>query len=434
MRDSKPLIRPRSQHSVSRRDIDPDAKKVLYRLADAGHAAYLVGGSVRDLLLGRRPKDFDIATDAHPNRIKKLFRNCFLIGRRFRLAHIKFGDKIIETATFRRQPKMDADPDDPEANLFHKDDNTFGTEEEDARRRDFTINGLFYDIESFEVVDYVGGLADIEARPIRSIGDPDIRFREDPVRMVRAVRFAARLGFDIEHDTYDAIHRHFAELEKASPARMLEEIYKLFTHESSEPAFRLLHESRILGVMFPELADYLADCRDPRMWDYLRALDTGSRITGPPTGVMMLGALFYDYVRFRIDQARARDDDTPYGDLVHDLIEPAARRYNMPKRLVSQLVKSLADHPRFDGTRKRRFSKPRFVSQHAFPETLALYEIHLEATGGDHSRIEPWLDLFEEHVHPLSGSSPRGERAAPKPKSRRRGGRRRGGRSAKRPR
>src|SRR5512141_1491471 len=204
----EPRIVSRAEHSLSRRDVDPDALKVLYRLRQFDYAAYLVGGSVRDLLLGRRPKDFDIGTSAHPYQIKKLFRNCWIIGRRFRLAHVRFGTKVIEVATFRRQVAEGEevvqdgvpapDPSDPTGALLIHRDNTFGTPEEDAFRRDFTVNALFYDIASFAVIDYVGGLDDLRAGIIRCIGDPDVRFVEDPVRMMRAIAMAARLDFNID--------------------------------------------------------------------------------------------------------------------------------------------------------------------------------------------------------------------------------------------
>ena len=196
----EPVIISRAEHTISRRDIDPDALKVLYRLQQSHFDAYLVGGGVRDLLLGRRPKDFDIATNAHPYQIKKLFRNCWIIGRRFRLAHVKFGQKTIEVATFRRNVP---DPLPDEADDAHvvvasspevpggddqdgiiRRDNTFGTPEEDAFRRDFTVNALVYDIATYSIIDYVGGLRDLEQRVIRSIGDPMVRFVEDPVRML----------------------------------------------------------------------------------------------------------------------------------------------------------------------------------------------------------------------------------------------------------
>src|SRR5215207_6766903 len=203
---AEPTIVPRSGHRISRRDVDSDALKVLYRLNEHNYIAYLVGGSVRDLLLKRRPKDFDVGTDAHPYQIKKLFRNCWIIGRRFRLAHVRFGNKAIEVATFRRnilpgtenepattEPPAAGDVEAPPADLLIRHDNTFGTPEEDAFRRDFTINALFYDIATFSIIDYVGGLQDLRDGIIRSIGDPGQGFQEDPVRMFRAVAFAARL-------------------------------------------------------------------------------------------------------------------------------------------------------------------------------------------------------------------------------------------------
>src|SRR5499426_2295776 len=232
-----PVIVERAAHSVSRSQIDPDALKVLYRLHESGAVAYLVGGSVRDLLLSRRPKDFDIGTSAHPYQVKKLFRNCWIIGRRFRLAHVKFGQKVIEVATFRRQlaPGEEVvsdgvpapDPTTPEgAHLIHHD-NTFGTPEEDAFRRDFTINALFYDIATFSIIDYVGGLDDLRARVVRMIGDPEVRLREDPVRMLRAVALASRLDFTIDPPVLDAIRAHRHEIAHSSAPRLLEEYYKI---------------------------------------------------------------------------------------------------------------------------------------------------------------------------------------------------------------
>src|SRR5438552_5365098 len=241
-----PRVVPRADHTISRRDIDADALKVLYRLRQFDHLAYLVGGSVRDLLLGRRPKDFDIGTSAHPYQVKKLFRNCWIIGRRFRLAHVKFGQKVIEVATFRRQVAAGEevvadgvpapDPSTPEGEHLIHHDNTFGSPEEDAFRRDFTINALFYDIATFSIIDYVGGLEDLHERVVRSIGDPDVRLREDPVRMLRAIALSARLDFGIDPQLVDSIRRHRHEIAKASPARMLEEYYKILRAGSSEKA------------------------------------------------------------------------------------------------------------------------------------------------------------------------------------------------------
>src|SRR5881628_2498614 len=242
----EPRVAPRAEHSISRRDIDPDALKVLYRLRQFNYTAYLVGGSVRDLLIGRRPKDFDIGTSAHPYQVKKLFRNCWIIGRRFRLAHVKFGQKVIEVATFRRQVGVGEevvqdgvpapDPTTPEGEHLIHHDNTFGTPEQDAFRRDFTINALAYDIATFAVIDYVGGLEDLRAGVVRSIGDPDVRLREDPVRMLRAIALAARLDFTIEPTLLDAIRMHRQEIAKSSQPRLLEEYYKILRAGSAERA------------------------------------------------------------------------------------------------------------------------------------------------------------------------------------------------------
>jgi poly(A) polymerase len=276
----EPVIIPRAEHPISRRDIDPDALKVLYRLHEFNYTAYLVGGSVRDLLLGRRPKDFDIGTDAHPYQIKKLFRNCWIIGRRFRLAHVRFGNKTIEVATFRRHvlPGTENEPatTDPQpepalaADSLIRHDNTFGTPEEDAFRRDFTINGLFYDIGTFSIIDYVGGLQDLRDGVIRSIGDPRQRFQEDPVRMLRAIGFAARLNFTLDPPVVEAIQEHKQLIAAAAPARLIEEYYKVLRSGSAEKTFRLLAGHGLLQVMTPELH---RGPEEDALWQALAELD-----------------------------------------------------------------------------------------------------------------------------------------------------------------
>lgn len=231
--------------------LDADAVKILRRLRRHGHEAYLVGGGVRDLLLGRTPKDFDIATSARPEEVKRLFRNCRIIGRRFRLAHVFFRDKIIEVSTFRAvvEPVDIGRGED----LLIRTDNVFGTAEQDAVRRDFTINGLFYDVERGEVIDYVGGLDDLERRVVRTIGDPDIRFREDPIRMLRAIKFAARLGFQLDPVTESAVRRHRKDILRSAPPRITEEVLRLIGGGAGRASFRLLAESGTLGVLLPEL-------------------------------------------------------------------------------------------------------------------------------------------------------------------------------------
>jgi poly(A) polymerase len=237
---------------LDRAAIDADADRVVRKLNRAGYKAYLVGGCVRDLLVARTPKDFDVATSATPNEIKATFRNSRIIGRRFRLAHVFFGSKIIETSTFRANPRDEDDHD-----LLIRRDNVFGTETEDARRRDFTINGLFYDVEREEVIDHVGGLADLDAKLIRTIGDPDVRFQEDPVRMLRAVKFAARLEFGFDEATWRAMLRWRGEISKCAPPRLLEEIHRLMRGGACRRSFELLVETGILAILSPYLAGLL---------------------------------------------------------------------------------------------------------------------------------------------------------------------------------
>src|SRR5437763_3094347 len=257
--DESGVVVDRSEHPISRRRIPENVLKVLYRLHRSGYRAYLCGGSVRDLLMEGTPKDFDIATDAHPAEIRRLFRNSRIIGRRFRLVHIIFQDMLVEVATFRREPERNEDDEE----LLITDDNTFGSPLQDARRRDFTINALFYNIADFSVIDYVGGLEDLEAKRVRVIGDPDVRFREDPVRMMRAIEFASRLDFEIEPATYDAILRHKNEILKASAPRVTEEILELLRRGWSRGAIRLMVETALLEPLLPEVHNAIRDDRAP---------------------------------------------------------------------------------------------------------------------------------------------------------------------------
>ncbi|MBY0492867.1 MAG: hypothetical protein K2Y23_01510 [Cyanobacteria bacterium] len=325
---TEPVIVPRAEHPISRRDIDPDALKVLYRLHESGAVAYLVGGSVRDLLLSRRPKDFDIGTSAHPYQVKKLFRNCWIIGRRFRLAHVRFGTKTIEVATFRKnipagsehEPAESAfareEPDDRRRDRLEPDpildpvaqgradaqallnpkqqphDNTFGTPEQDAFRRDFTINALFYDIGTHSIIDYVGGLQDLKDGLIRCIGDPNVRFVEDPVRMLRAIVMASRLDFKLDRPIVDAIATHRGLMSTASSARLIEEYYKILRSGYAETTFRGLAEHRLLDPVTPEIQ---RGANNQALWDSLAALDSYRRRfdTAPVTmrNPVLLGTL-----------------------------------------------------------------------------------------------------------------------------------------------
>ncbi|MGO9602427.1 MAG: polynucleotide adenylyltransferase PcnB [Candidatus Binataceae bacterium] len=295
----EPRILERSQHPISRNDIDPNVVKVLYRLINAGHVAYLVGGGVRDLMVGRRPKDFDVATSAHPQQVRDLFRNSRLIGRRFRLVHVFFGPKNIEVATFRRRSEETETAGDPLIRL----DNTFGTPEEDAFRRDFTVNALFYDPATFHVIDYTGGVEDLRARLIRTIGEPELRMREDPVRMMRAARFAAKLGFEIEPATRAAIERHREDLLKAAMPRLVEETFRTLGQPAAAQALLLMQELGLLEPLLPFLADHLTkhigDAPEAPTALNMKALGQALENGLTPDHEIVLAAMFLDFVRAR---------------------------------------------------------------------------------------------------------------------------------------
>ncbi len=283
IKDTKPLIIPRAKHPISRKNIDREALKVLYRLKDHGYLAYLVGGSVRDLLLGRKPKDFDIGTDARPEELRKLFRHSRIIGRRFRLVHVYFkGGKIIEVSTFRQTSGCN-----DELHPEQYDENIYGTPEQDAFRRDLTINGLFYNISDFSIIDYVGGMEDLKQGIIRTIGDPERRFLRDPVRMMRAVRHAARTGFKIEEHTWNAIKKHANKIKFCSIVRVRDEYLKDLKSGSARPWAELLIESKLLENIFPS---------------YKKILDQDKK----NTKILLLGLL--DFVDESIKKKENLDD------------------------------------------------------------------------------------------------------------------------------
>ena len=404
-----PVVIPRAEHSLSRSHVDPDALKVLYRLHKFEHIAYLVGGSVRDLLIGRRPKDFDIGTSAHPNQVKRLFRNCWIIGRRFRLAHVKFGTKTVEVATFRRlvTPGSEGDPDPPteEAGAATRGqtpssrviirDNTFGTPEEDASRRDFTVNALFYDIGTFSIIDYVGGLKDLEARVIRCIGEPGERFIEDPVRMLRAIALAARLDFKIEQPILDAIAKHRAEIRQAAPPRMLEELYKILRSRSAERTFRDLGNVRLLAQISPELHRH----RSEALWRSLRALDTyRARFDSAPatlTNPILLGSVVVPTGLL----PRRHGEPLTLGNL------PVARGQVESLRQIVSLQRSLND-PNLPERARRGLTR-----RSVFDDALTWLEIH----GHNPVLLQRWRDFVT-----YLGERPASEQRRPKRRRRRR--------------
>ncbi len=302
-----PCVVPRPEHSISRANISANALKVLYRLKQAGYQAYLVGGGVRDLLLGHEPKDFDVATNALPDDVRRVFRNCRLIGRRFRLAHVFFGPEIVEVATFRAgHAGSEADDRQIENGMILRD-NVYGTIAEDALRRDFTVNALYYNIDDFSLVDYAEGLADIAAGRLRLIGDdPIARYREDPVRMLRAVRFACKLGFMIDPRCEAPLFELAPLLHDIPPARLFEEILKLFQAGFALPAFEKLRHYGLFAELFPETEDCLAaEEQDFPITFVSRGLDNSDRRVqeGKPIAPFFLFAvLLWEPIRRQYQQ------------------------------------------------------------------------------------------------------------------------------------
>ena len=353
------IVIPRSQHSISRKSISDAALKVLYRLSNSGHRACLVGGGVRDLLLGVQPKDFDVATDATPEEIRALFKNSRIIGRRFRLVHIRFGRDIIEVATFRAHAEDSARTElDTHGRILR--DNTFGDIEEDAIRRDFTINALYYDIHDFSMLDYAGGLQDIEKRQLRLIGDPTTRYQEDPVRMLRALRFAAKLDFSIEASAADAIHECGRLLAVIPPARMFDEVVKLFHSGSARRVFELLREFNLLRYLVPALDEWLQGDPSELMLDFIdqALVNTDTRVnTGQPVSpgfifaVLLWPVVWHEACEIQSDRQRMIPALAQVGETV---MKRQVRHISIPRRF-SQMARDIwTSQPRFHRTQGKQ--------------------------------------------------------------------------------
>ncbi len=332
---AEPVIIPRSQHRLSRKDIDLEALKVLYRLYHAGYKAYLVGGSVRDLLLGKPPKDFDVATDARPGEIRKLFRNSRIIGRRFRLVQVFFrGGKIVEVSTFRRRSEFDAEPEEPPSR-----EPTYGTPGEDARRRDLTINGLFYDIGSFSLVDYVGGLADLEQGYIRVIGDPGLRFSRDPVRMLRVLRHAARTGFAIDPPAWEEIQAKGPLIRTCPVARVRDELLKDFRSGAARPFLELMLASRLFYAIFPAWESRLGEAGAFRLLELFGRVDTVHR-PGHALSENLLWAVFLS--PYLEQQAERPPNLREWRDFVQKSLREALAGMEIPKQRREEVSQVLA--------------------------------------------------------------------------------------------
>ena len=418
----KPRIIPRAEHNISRNQISDNALKVLYRLKSGGYDAYLVGGSVRDLLLGREPKDFDVATNASPEQIRELFRNSRLIGRRFRLAHIRYGSEIIEVSTFRAQHSDETEDQDGhviDGRIIR--DNVYGTIEEDVWRRDFTVNALYYSIDDYSVIDYVSGLNDVKAGQIRLIGDPAQRYIEDPVRMLRAVRFAVKLGFRIDAEAEKHIFEFNHLLNAMPPARLFEEVTKLFMGGVALQTFEQLRHYNLFGVLFPQTEKVLAEQEGgfphTLLIHALRNTDTRLAEGKPVTPGFLIAALLWtpminmakDYMENGLSELEAIK-------LASDVvISKQVSRTSMPRRF-SQMARDIWQLQ----TRLKRTNgnRPHRLIHH--PKFRAGYDFLLlraEADGSDRQLAEWWTRFNEEQ-----------SAGQPKPESRARKKGRRGNR------
>lgn len=421
-------------------DLNQDALRVISRLERQGHEAYLVGGCVRDLLIGRQPKDFDVATSAHPRQIKRLFRNGRIIGRRFRLVHIYYGPRIIETSTFRTDPGAVS----PEAgeDLLILEDNEFGTAEEDARRRDFTVNGLFLDTTQHEVIDYVGGLEDLEGRILRTIGDPMVRLAEDPVRILRAIKFATRLGFRIEDATWAAMRELSSELERAAAPRVLEEILRLLRSGSALGAFRMLRACGALAVILPQIDDHLGPRETAtqeqneaaeRFWRLLEALDSWvhSRNEAPSTA-LCLSVLFYGIFE---DEEKLLDEEevnpSTLQDLIWELMDPLVIPARLSRRECGRARRIMLQQRRFSQTPNRRFRPLLFMRGEEFLDSLELFGLRTAAWGQGWDLYEGWKARYKRALEATPEELEEERRKTRRRRRKRRGKRRGSGSSSK---
>ena len=463
-----PIIVARADHPVSRSHISGNALKVLYRLKDAGFQAFLVGGCVRDLLIGIEPKDFDVATDASPEEVKRLFRNCRLIGRRFRLAHIRFGYQVIEVATFRAagapiapEPDLDGvtdedaeavteEPDEerdaePNGNIHRAHDargrllrdNVYGSIDQDVWRRDFTCNALYYNIEDFSIWDYVGGVEDVRARTLRLIGDPETRYREDPVRMLRAVRFEAKLGFTIHESARAPFETLAGLLEHIPPARLLDEFQKMFLAGFGQRSFDLLRAHGLLDHLFPATAAHLAGETDGMSLALIRAglANTDRRVSeGKSVTPMFLFAVLLFGPVSAAAQKRFETGMQPtvaIADAVDEVVSRQNRRIGIPKRYSIPMRELLALQPRFHRREGRRalgfLAHPRFRAAYDF------LMLRAEAGAEDPAIARWWTEIQslppEQQRERVGGEGGGGgggggESSEPRRRRRRRGGRR----------
>lgn len=397
-------IIPRSEHNVSRNDISPNALKVLYRLHGAGHQVYLVGGCVRDLMLGEHPKDFDVVTDATPEQIKGLFNNCRLIGRRFRLAHVVFGREVIEVATFRghhqetEETKSQRSQQSNEGQLIR--DNVFGTIDEDAERRDFTVNAMYYNIADYSVTDFANGIGAIQKRELELIGDPETRYREDPVRMLRAIRFAAKLNFTITARSRQKIPELAELLSNIAPARLFEEVLKLFLSGAGVKTFKLMQEYHLFSRLFPQMENLLLDDKGKEYRFIIKVLEnTDNRIN---SGLRVTPAFFYAAVMwYAVEERQSQhmqdggfNPHDAFTMAINDVLQRQIQTIMIPKRF-STVIRDIWF---LQNRLPKRYGKRAWVTlEHArFRAAYDFLVLRGEIEGGELDELGQWWTEFQE--------------------------------------
>lgn len=401
LRSFNSIVQPKfysaSQHEIDPSLIDPDALHTMNKLREAGYTAYLVGGSVRDLLVKRSPKDFDISTSALPEQVKQVFqRNCILIGRRFRLAHVRFGHKVLEVSTFRTG-ENDSD--------LILQDNKWGSPQEDVLRRDFTINGLFYDPSTQSVIDYVGGWEDIQKHVLRTIGDPYVRFRQDPVRMIRLLKFRARFGFEIDMESRKALVKCREEIIKSSPARILEEIFRMLESGASAPFFLLMTEAGMLELLFPTLTHFLSGKYGQEVYKFLSAADkvNQNNLKNPLDRSILMACLLYPILETEIQTQYISKGIVPHIGEIMMLTSSLIRAFvtssfsHFPRRISATAGFILATQYRLTPLSGKRHVRPKLFRVKEFQ--LALKFLKLRALINEKllETYNAWSNLYRQH-------------------------------------
>ncbi len=382
------------EHQLSIGKVDPDALYVMEKLRANGHTAYLVGGSVRDLLLEKKPKDFDISTSAEPDQIKQLFRNCILIGRRFRLAHIRFGRKVLEVSTFRAG--------DPDNDALIVRDNIWGSPEEDVLRRDFTINGLFYDPASQEIIDYVGGYPDLQKKFLRTIGQPYIRFRQDPVRMLRMLKFQARFGFEVDPAARIALLECRQEIAKSSPARVQEELLRMLESGASELFFRLMAEHGFIHLMMPAFGEYMESSESEEVFSYLKEVDSAAHDVSQPAFArsVLLSCLVFPLLEKRIATRYVDRERIPHlGEISQEAFEQINEIFHpffhLSRRIKGSMISILTSQYRLTPIEKKKARRIRLPNDPEFLNALKFFEMRCALEPAYKAIWEEWASAMQ---------------------------------------